>query len=229
MSFWPFGKKSAAQRLSLARKAVAESRWESAESLLVPLRKEGFEPGETGHLLAQCRYAVGHPEEAFVAAKDAAEAGSAAAMFMLHQLYLTGTGTAASEAEAMRYCFAAADAGFARAAYNVAAFSVSGDNGFQRNHREAVKWYQRAMELGSPQAAFNLGMLLVEGDPEVRDRNEAARAFLRSAQLEYPTVETLLQVASRVSDQDTLSFIVATACAIDPSIAPRLLGRWGPP
>lgn len=224
MSFWIFGQKPAARRLAEAQKALGKSRFEAAEKLLGELVKEGFEPATSGYFLAQSRYGLGRHEEAFVTARNAADAGSSDAMFMVHQQYMTGQGTGQSDAESMRFCFAAADAGSGRAAFNIAAFSVSGAHGFTRDHREAVRWYERAMDLGHSQAGFNLGMLLVEGDPEIRNRDNAARAFLRSAQLGFPTVETLLEVVENVSDEQTLSFLVATACAIDPSIAPQILG-----
>jgi TPR repeat protein len=222
MAFWNFGRKRGADRLAEAQRAVDEAQWHAADKLLVALVKEGFEPATSGYLLAQCRYGQGRPEEALAAALSASAAGSSAAMFMVHQMYRAGDGTEPSEAESMRYCFAAADAGSARAAYNVAVFSVTGAHGFQRDHREAVRWYQRSMELGNAQAAFNLGMLFIEGATEIRDRDNAVAAFHRSAELGFPTAETLLAHSINQEDEEILSFLIATALAFDPSMAARL-------
>ena len=86
MAFWRFGRKTGAQRLAEAQKAVDEAQWQAADKLLVALVNEGFESATSGYLLAQCRYGQGMPEEAFAAALSASVAGSSAAMFMMHQM-----------------------------------------------------------------------------------------------------------------------------------------------
>ena len=42
MAFWRFGRKTGAQRLAEAQKAVDEAQWQAADKLLVALVNEGF-------------------------------------------------------------------------------------------------------------------------------------------------------------------------------------------
>lgn len=110
----------------------------------------------------------------------AADAGNAAAMNNLANMYQSGRGVAKDEAEAFRWYLKAADAGVLTATVNL---GVAYQHGFGvvRNAGEAVRFYRQAAEAGSAAGMNYLGVMYRDGDGVPKDPAEALRWFSRSA------------------------------------------------
>jgi uncharacterized protein len=145
--------------------------------------RAGVEAGDSraAYLLGQVQEfgLAGQPRNPSAAMRSygiAADAGMPWAQFRLAHL-LRGTGQ--GSAQATRLTLAAAEAGHAEAAYNLAMDYRQG-RGVPRNASESARWMQRAAENGVPEAQYALGVMMLNGEGMPRDLFGGLQ-FLRAA------------------------------------------------
>lgn len=86
----------------------------------------------------------------------AAEAGDAAAMFVLGKMYTSGTGVAKDHARAADFFHAAAERGHAEAQQSLGSALMLGD-GIDQDMVEALKWFILSAHAGNKSAAAYAG------------------------------------------------------------------------
>ena len=126
-----------------------------------------------------------------------AEAGDAAAQFILGGMYVTGVGVPQDAAEAAAWYRRAAEQGHARAQYNLGAMYAEGD-GVPQNAAAAVAWYRRAAEQGDATAQNNLGAMYAKGLGVPPDAAAAVAWYRRAAEQGDATAQSNL---GRMYDQ----------------------------
>jgi TPR repeat protein len=207
--------------LAEARAAAERADWDTAELLALEARPNDTSGGAE-YVLALARAAQGAVDEARVFAVTSAERGLPEGMFVLHQL-LAQSGRAADLAASRQWCERAAEAGHARACFNLGAFHASGESGFARDVIAAKKFYERAEAAGHARAAMNLAMLLAfEFEPPQRE--QAVPHLLMAAQLGFPVVEALVSRGTELLDENPEAgkWMLAAAASLDPELARRL-------
>lgn len=116
-------------------------------------------------------------------ARMAAQGDVPAQAFYGHVLYFRGQGLAAKR-EGVRLLQLAAEAGDAKAAYQMGVISLSGSLLAAPDGQAAARWWSRAAEAGHPLAAARLEQLYRNGghglvaDPQLADRYRAKAAAL---------------------------------------------------
>lgn len=138
-------------------------------------------------------------DQVVMAATAAADAGKPMGMTVLGQLYASGWGVKASDADARRWFEKAAGAGEAVAAMRL--FDPSGKD-LPKDPARAYEVILRAANANIPAAQYRLGKAYQNGEfGRKRDPSEAARWFARAADAEYP--DAMVEVARlRLSGTD---------------------------
>ena len=126
-----------------------------------------------------------------------AEAGDAAAQFILGGMYVTGVGVPQDDVAAVAWYRRAAEQGHARAQYNLGAMYAEGD-GVPQDAAAAVAWYRRAAEQGDATAQNNLGAMYAEGLGVPQDAAAAVAWYRRAAEQGDATAQSNL---GRMHDQ----------------------------
>lgn len=108
-------------------------------------------------------------------ARMAALGDASAQSFYGHILLFRGQGLGA-KAEGLRLLRLAAQAGDAKAAYQLGVVSLAGDPAQQPSGEEAARWWRMAADAGHGLAASKLAQLYAEGGPGLpADAEQAAR------------------------------------------------------
>src|SRR3954470_1513185 len=110
-----------------------------------------------------------------------ANAGDAAAAFVLGNMYEQGNGVPQNAVEAVKWYRKAAELGNATAQFNLGLILAKG-RGVTPDPSEGAKWYQKAAEQGDEQAAINLGILYAQGSGVKQDAAQAAHWFRVAAE-----------------------------------------------
>ena len=154
--------------------------------------------------LAACSLACVQTQDAHSPAAQAladlratAEAGAAAAQFILGGMYVIGVGVPQDDVEAVAWYRRAAEQGHARAQYNLGAMYAEG-LGVPPDAAAAVAWYRRAAEQGAATAQNNLGAMYAEGLGVPPDAAAAVAWYRRAAEQGDATAQSNL---GRMYDQ----------------------------
>jgi uncharacterized protein len=130
--------------------------------------------------LARVLQKAGNVDEAARWYRTAADAGYAAGMANLGNMYENGKGVAKDEAEAVRWFRKAADAGNAVGMQNVGVMYRDG-RGVAKDEAEAVRWYRKAADAGNTLGMYSLGNMFRMGTGVAKDEAEAVRWFRKGA------------------------------------------------
>lgn len=124
---------------------------------------------------------AGELEQRFADTLRRAEAGDAAAMYNVGEMYELGMGTDSDRAESMVWYRLAADKGHPEGAYQIGYAYYWGKAGLDRDRRQAHAWFQRAAEAGSHAAMPYLAKMYSLGQGVSRDKEKAALWSARAA------------------------------------------------
>jgi len=152
----------------------------SAEELLASA--EVFQTG-TGVTADQ-----GHALDLF---RQAAEAGSARAQWLLGKRYRDGAGVMRDNAEAAKWLRMAAEQGQPEAE-SMLAFMYHSGQGVAKDEKESLRWYQKAADLGNADAAYFVGTAFQLGLGTSPDQKEAASWFRKAAAKNHPLAQFAL-------------------------------------
>lgn len=113
-----------------------------------------------------------------------AEAGDAAAEYVVAAKYLHGSGTSKNPAEAVRWLTLASAKGLPTAQYLLGTLYVTGV-GTKVDMAKAFQWYEAAALQGNRRAMHGLAIAYAQGNGAAQNMGEAVRWFSRAAQLGY--------------------------------------------
>jgi len=113
-----------------------------------------------------------------------AQAGDAAAEYVVANRYLRGTDTARNPGAAMRWMTLAAAKGLPSAQYMLGTFYSQGI-GAKADAAKALQWYEAAALQGNRKAMHGLAIAYAQGAGTAQNMPEAVRWFSRAAQLGY--------------------------------------------
>ena len=116
-------------------------------------------------------------------------------------MYHNGNGVKEDHVEAMRWCWLAAEQGYAKAQYNIGVKYYNG-HGMKQDHVEAVRWFRLAADQGYANAIFNLGVSYCNGEGVKQDLTEALRWFRKAADHKHPgAMEAIQTIERELSEQ----------------------------
>ncbi len=94
--------------------------------------------------------------------------------------YVNGRGVEQSDAKAVRFMQGAAEAGYARAQYDLGLFYYNGYGPLKQNYAQAAHWWSKAADQGFAQAQYNLGLLYFKGEGVEQSYKTAAGLWLKA-------------------------------------------------
>ncbi|HSI39501.1 MAG TPA: tetratricopeptide repeat protein [Xanthobacteraceae bacterium] len=155
---------------------------------------------------AYAAYQRGRYLTALELARPQAEAGNAAAMTLMGEIYAQGNGVPQDLASAQKWYEAAAKLGDADAMFALGSLKMPqrtkpGDDkpaDTLADKQAAVALFRQAAAKGNVAAAYNLGMLYLEGDVVAREPSVAADWFRKAAELDQE--DALYALASLYAD-----------------------------
>jgi len=113
-------------------------------------------------------------------------------------MYLAGRGVEPNVAEGTKWMRRAAEAGDARAEFNIAALYVQG-TGVPQDDNEAAKWMRKAAEHGLAAGQFGLGSLYASGRGVPKNLTESVKWYRRAVDQGDPAA------------MNNLAFLLATS------------------
>ena len=108
--------------------------------------------------------------------RNAADAGSASAMYDLGVMYLSGKGLPQSYSDAATWYRKAAGAGNADAMYFLGVLYLSGQ-GIPQSDADAAAWYRKAADAGNVLAMSDLGSMYASGRGVPKSDADAATSY----------------------------------------------------
>jgi TPR repeat protein len=113
--------------------------------------------------------------------QEAANAGSAAAIYNLGLLYINGWGVTQDYAQAREWFQKAANTGSNRAMNKLGLIYVNGW-GVTRDYAQAREWFQQAADAGEADAMFGLGDQYAKGEGSAQDYGKARYWYQKAAE-----------------------------------------------
>lgn len=160
-----------------------------AQSTLSPALQADFERGmELGR--------AGDYAGAYALVLPAAQAGDAAAQFVIGSMHSAGQSVPTSKSVARQWFEQAANAGHARAAFNLGVHYDTGQE-IAIDHEKALQWFKRAADLGDAEAAYNAGDIYLRGDGVEVSLEDAFFWFRKSAEAGVPQAQNAVGYAYR--------------------------------
>lgn len=126
-----------------------------------------------------------------------AEAGDAAAQFIVGTAYLWGQGgKEQSYSEAMKWLRKAADQGEKCALYQLGCIYNEG-YGVEKDEAEALKWFLKGAEAGHPNSQYMAGFLLSYGETIPRDPKTGVKWIKKAADNGHPLAKEYIKERRR--------------------------------
>ena len=109
---------------------------------------------------------------------ESSKSGSLEVWFMIGDAYQSGTGTAKSREQALRWFLKAAEAGHVRSMVRLACALSHPDH--EETWGEAVRWFQKAADCGDASGMTLLGFAYREGHGVAQDYEQALSWFIKA-------------------------------------------------
>jgi TPR repeat protein len=163
-----------------------------AEGILWLAKSLSLAPDSAAYLTILGRmYESGHDltenlPAALATYRQAADLGSAEAMYELGQCYEFGIGVPKDETTAAKWFRQSAEKGYSEAQFSIGVSHAKAQDGFPQDYPQALQWLQKAAAQNHPQALFWMGNMYEEGWGVPKDLVEAEFWFALAR--EYHTV-----------------------------------------